>query len=180
DWRGPNNIGYLYVAQNKLGDAKSQFEKALGLSADNAIVNNNLGVIERLNGNNDAAMEYYNKATGAGQEVSENMGIVNIIKGDYAAAVSNYSGVNSFNAALANLLNGNNSIAGTIDGSADKDEALAYYLKAVAGARSGDKDMLVNNLKSAVSKDASLKGKAKRDAEFIKFKDDAEFQAAVN
>ncbi len=180
DWRGPNNIGYLYVAQNNLADAKSQFEKALGLSADNAIVNNNLGVIERLNGNNDAAMEYYNKATGAGQEVSENMGIVNIIKGDYAAAVSNYSGVSSFNAALANLLNGNNSIAGTIDGSADKDEALAYYLKAVAGARSGDKDMLVNNLKSAVSKDASLKDKAKRDAEFIKFKDDAEFQAAVN
>ena len=150
DWRGPNNIGYLYVGQNKIADAKSQFDKAAGLSADNAIVNNNLGVIERLNGNNDAAMEYYNKATGAGKEVSENMGIINIMKGDYASAVSNYSGVNSFNAALANLLNGNNSIAGVIDGSADKDEAKAYYLKAIAGARSGDNDMMINNLKTAV------------------------------
>jgi len=180
DWRGPNNIGYLYVGQNKLADAKAQFDKAISLSADNAIVNNNLGVIERLNGNNNAAMDYYKKASGAGKEVSENMGIINIIQGDYASAVSNYSGVNSFNAALANLLNGNNSIGGIIDGSSDKDEAQAYYLKAIAGARSGDNDMMINNLKTAVSKNAKLKEYAKWDAEFIKFRDNADFQAAVN
>ncbi len=181
DWRGPNNLGYIYITQNKVADAKAQFEKAAGLSANNAIVNNNLGVCERLNGNNDAAMAYYNKAAGAGTtEVNENKGIIYIMKGDYASAKSSYSGVNSFNAALANLLSGNNSIGGIIDGSTDKDEALAYYLKAIAGARSNDKNMLVNNLKSATGKDASLKAKAKTDAEFIKFREDAEFQAAVN
>ena len=180
DWRGPNNLGYVYLTQNKLADAKAEFEKANGLSADNPIINNNLGVIERLNGNLDAAMEYYDKASGAGSEVSENKGIIYIIKGDYASATSSYSGVNSFNAALANVLNGNNDIAGIIDGSDDKDEALSYYLKAVAAARAGDKDMLVNNLKTATSKDAALKAKAKGDAEFIKFREDAEFQAAVN
>lgn len=180
DWRGPNNIGYIYVSQNKVADAKAQFEKAAGLSANNTIVNNNLGVCARLNGNNDAALELYKKAAGAGKEVNENMGIIYIIKGDYASAKSSYSGVNSFNAALANLLAGNNAIAATIDGSNDKDEALSYYLKAIAGARSNDKNMLVNNLKSATAKDAGLKAKAKTDAEFIKFKDDAEFQAAVN
>ncbi|MBI2280609.1 MAG: hypothetical protein HYU68_07965, partial [Bacteroidetes bacterium] len=181
DWRGPNNLGYIYITQNKVADAKAQFEKAAGLSANNAIVNNNLGVCERLNGNNDAAMAFYDKAAGAGTtEVNENKGIIYIMKGDYASAKSSYSGVNSFNAALANLLSGNNSIAGIIDGSTDKDEALAYYLKAIAGARSNDKNMLVNNLKSAIGKDAALKAKAKTDAEFIKFKDDAEFQAAVN
>ena len=78
------------------------------------------------------------------------------------------------------MLNGNNSVDAMIDGSADKDEALSYYLKAIAGARNGDKDMLVNNLKTATSKDASLKAKAQGDAEFIKFREDAEFQAAVN
>jgi tetratricopeptide (TPR) repeat protein len=181
DWRGPNNLGYIYVGQNKIGDAKAQFEKAAGLSPNNAMVNNNLGVCERLNGNNDAAMAFYDKAAGAGTtEVGENKGIIYIMKGDYAAAKSSYAGVNSFNAALANLLSGNNSIGGIIDGSTDKDEALAYYLKAIAGARSNDKNMLVNNLKSATGKDAALKAKAKTDAEFIKFKDDAEFQAAVN
>lgn len=181
DWRGPNNLGYIYITQNKVADAKAQFEKAAGLSANNAMVNNNLGVCERLNGNNDAAMAFYDKAAGAGTtEVNENKGIIYIMKGDYASAKSSYAGVNSFNAALANLLSGNNSIGSIIDGSTDKDEALAYYLKAIAGARANDKNMLVNNLKSATGKDAGLKAKAKTDAEFIKFKDDAEFQAAVN
>ena len=181
DWRGPNNLGFIYIAQNKVADAKAQFEKAAGLSANNAVVNNNLGICERLNGNNDAAMAFYDKAAGAGTtEVSENKGIIYILKGDYASAKSSYSGVNSFNAALANLLSGNNSIGGIIDGSTDKDEALSYYLKAIAGARSNDKNMLVNNLKSATGKDAGLKAKAKTDAEFIKFREDAEFQAAVN
>lgn len=181
DWRGPNNLGFIYIAQNKVADAKAQFEKAAGLSANNAVVNNNLGICERLNGNNDAAMAFYDKAAGAGTtEVNENKGIIYIMKGDYASAKSSYSGVNSFNAALANLLSGNNSIGGIIDGSTDKDEALSYYLKAIAGARSNDKNMLVNNLKSATGKDASFKAKAKTDAEFIKFREDAEFQAAVN
>ena len=180
DWRGANNLGYLYVAQNKIADAKAQFEKADGLSANNPIVKNNLGVCERLNGNVDAAMELYKSAAGAGSEVNENMGIIYIMKGDYASAKSSYSGVNSFNAALANLLSGNNSIGGIIDGSTDKDEALAYYLKAIAGARANDKNALVNNLKTATGKDAGLKAKAKNDAEFIKFREDAEFQSAVN
>lgn len=181
DWRGPNNLGYIYITQNKVADAKAQFEKAASLSANNAMVNNNLGVCERLSGNNDAAMAFYDKAAGAGTtEVNENKGIIYIMRGDYASAKSSYAGVNSFNAALANLLSGNNSIGGIIDGSTDKDEALAYYLKAIAGARANDKNMLVNNLKSATGKDAGLKAKAKTDAEFIKFKDDAEFQAAVN
>ena len=180
DWRGPNNVGYIYLTQNKLAEAKAEFDKANGLSANNPVVQNNLGVIERLNGNLDAAMEYYNNASGAGAEVAQNKGIINIIKGDYADAVSNYSGVNSFNAALAKLMNGDNAVGSVIDGSDDKDEALAYYLKAVAGARSGDNDMMINNLKTSTSKDAALKAKAKGDAEFIKYKDNADFQAAVN
>lgn len=180
DWRGPNNVGFIYVSQNKLADAKAEFDKANGLSANNPIVQNNLGVIERLNGNLDAAMEYYNNASGAGKEVAQNKGIINIIKGDYAAAASNYAGVNSFNAALARLLNGDNAIGKTIDDSDDKEEAVASYLKAIAGARAGDNDMLINNLKTATAKDAALKAKAKGDAEFIKYKDNADFQSAVN
>lgn len=180
DWRGPNNVGYIYLTQNKLAEAKAEFDKANGLSANNPVVQNNLGVIERLNGNLDAAMELYNNASGAGPEVAQNKGIINIIKGNYSDAVSNYSGVNSFNAALAKLMNGDNAVGSVIDGSDDKDEALSYYLKAVAGARSGDNDMMINNLKTATSKDAALKAKAKGDVEFIKYRDNADFQAAVN
>jgi tetratricopeptide (TPR) repeat protein len=180
DWRGPNNVGFIYVSQNKLADAKAEFDKANGLSANNPIIQNNLGVIERLNGNLDAAMEFYNNASGAGAEVAQNKGIINIIQGDYVSASSNYSGVKSFNSALAQLLNGNNGIGEVVDGSDDKEEALSYYLKAIAGARGADNDMMINNLKTATSKDAALKAKAKTDAEFIKFRDNADFQSAVN
>ncbi|GAB4251365.1 MAG: tetratricopeptide repeat protein [Vicingaceae bacterium] len=181
DWRGPNNLGYVYIQQNKLNEAKAEFDKAMSLSADNPIVHNNLGVIERLKGNIAGAEEHYAKASGAGSEVNENMGIVNIIKGKYEDAVSNFSGVNSFNAALANVLQGNTSAAiGMIDGSAEKDDAISYYLKAIIGARNGDNDLMINNLKTAISKDASLKQKAKEDAEFIKYRENADFQAVVN
>jgi len=180
DWRGANNVGFIYLAQNKLDDAKTEFEKADKISPNNSIIQNNLGVVARLQGDLSAAMEYYNNASGAGKEVSENKGIINIIRGDYSSAVSNYSGINSFNAALAKLLNGDNSISSTIDGSSDKEEALSYYLKAISGARGGNNDAMINNLKQATSKDASLKAKARTDAEFIKFRDNADFQSAVN
>ena len=67
----------------------------------------------------------------------------------------------------------------TIDKSSEKEDALSYYLKAIIGARKGNKDMLVNNLRSAISKDPSLKEKAKSDVEFLKYRDDADFKAVV-
>lgn len=181
DWRGYNNLGYVYVMQNKISEARNNFEKANNLATNNAIVKNNLGVCERLSGNLKKAMEYYNAAAGAGSEVNYNKGIVYIIWGDYASAVSSFSGSSTFNAALAQLLNGNPDAAvKTIDNSPDKDSAMGYYLKAIAAARLNNVDMLVNNIKNAVSKDPSLKAKAKEDAEFIKFRNNSEFQAAVN
>ena len=75
------------------------------------------------------------------------------------------------------MLNGNNEGAiKTIDASDEKDLALSYYLKAVAGARSGNKDLTVNNLKTAFSKDAGLKKKAMKDVEFLKMAEDESFK----
>ncbi|MEQ8909072.1 MAG: hypothetical protein RIC95_07760 [Vicingaceae bacterium] len=181
DWRGPNNIGYIYVMQEKLEDAKAEFDKANSLAPNNKVVMNNLGVIARANGDTEKAMEYYNSAKGAGAAVGNNIGYLNMMEGDYQNAVSNYGGVKTFNAALAQTLNKDYQEAvQTIDASPASDQAAGYYLKAVIGARQGDKNMMVSNLKSAIAKDASLKAKAKKDAEFTEYKDDAEFQAAVN
>ena len=52
DWRAANNTGYIYLMQNKLSEATAEFEKADKLSPKNAVVNNNLGVVSRLSGNN--------------------------------------------------------------------------------------------------------------------------------
>lgn len=180
DWRGPNNVGFVHLLNNKVNDAKAEFEKASKITK-NGIVLNNLGVCERLNGNAKGAMDLYKQASGAGPEVGENMGLVYIMWGDYTNAVSGFGSSQTFNAALAQLLNGNlDGALKTIDGSNDKSTAMGHYLKAVIGARKGDNNMVVENLKSATSKDASLKEKAKKDMEFAKLKNNAEFQAAVN
>lgn len=181
DWRGPNNIGYIYVQQNKLEDAKSQFDKANTLEPNNPVVNNNLGVYERSQGNDEKAMEYYASAANAGPEVGANLGYLQLRGGDYATASSSYGETKTFNAALAQTLNKDYQTAmQTLDASPDATTARGYYLKAVIGARMNDANIVTTNLKSATSQDASLKAKAKTDAEFEEYRDNAEFQAAVN
>jgi tetratricopeptide (TPR) repeat protein len=181
DWRTSNNVGMVYLMQNKLNDAEAEFKKADGMSANNPIIKNNLGIVARWKGDRKAAMEMYKSASAAGPEVSYNMGIIEIQNGNYAAAVADFGSNNSFNAALAKLLNGNTEGAmSTIDNSTEKDAALSFYLKAIAGARQGKADVMNNNLKVAIQKDASFKQMAKDDAEFIKFRDNADFKAMTN
>jgi len=179
DWRCSNNIGYGNIMLNKSADAKTALDKAKGLNADAPAVNNNLGILARWSGERVKAMDYYNKA-GSGSEVSHNKGIVNIRDGKYGDAVGNFGSENSFNSALAKVLAGNGDDAlSTLDASPEKDDALSYYLKAIVGARKGTADLLITNLKTAISKDASFKNKAKEDLEFFKFRDNADFKALV-
>lgn len=180
DWRGHNNVGYVYVLENKIAEAKAEFEKAANASASEKVVMNNMGVVTRLMGDRKKAMEYYEKGKGAGAEVNYNIGILNIMSGDYEDASSNMSGFNTFNTALAQLLNGNNDGAlNTIEASDAKATAEGYYLKAIIGARTSNNEMVANNLKAAIEKDASLKEKASRDAEFITARQDATVSALL-
>ncbi len=169
DWRTHNNVGYLYLLQNKLAEAETQFNKANSVE-NTPVVNNNLGVIARLNGDRAMAAEYYDKANGAGKDVNYNKGIVNIKDGDYEDAVSNLSGFDSFNTALAQYLNGDADAAmSTLENSEEGKTAEGYYLKAVIGASQDNKELVMSNLKTAVSKDASMKQQAMNDVSFSKY-----------
>jgi tetratricopeptide (TPR) repeat protein len=180
DWRAINNAGCIYLMQNKVNDAETQFNTAAKVDAKNTTVKNNQGIVARWKGDRKKAMEIYKEAAGAGPEVNYNMGIIDIMDGNYASAVSNFGTYNAFNMALAKVLNGSPDAAvQVIDASDDKDSALGYYLKAIIGARTGKADMAVNNLKTAIGKDASYKEKARDDAEFLKIKDNAEYKALV-
>jgi tetratricopeptide (TPR) repeat protein len=168
DWRGHNNEGYVYFLQNKIVNAEQSFKNANSKSANNPVIMNNMGIVTRLKGDRRMAMDYYKKASGAGNEVNYNMGIVNIMDGNYNAAVANMSSYQTLNLALAQILDGKNDAAkSTIAASEDKDSAQAYYLKAIIGARTGDQDMVMQNLKMAIQKDGGLKTKAMKDVEFI-------------
>lgn len=181
DWRGHNNMGYVYVLQNKMADAEAAFNKAAAASANNPVVENNLGIVAIKKGDRAGAAAHYSAASSAGPEASYNMGAINIMNGKYSQAVSNYGSETTFNAALAKLLNLDAAGAlSTVEASKDNNSAMGYYLKAVIQARKNDAAATVNNLKSAFEKDGSLKAKAAEDREFLKFKDNADFKAAVN
>jgi Flp pilus assembly protein TadD len=181
DWRTSNNLGVALLMNNKVAEATEAFKRAESKAASNPIVMNHLGIIAAKAGDRKAAMEYYDKANGAGSEVNYNKGIMNVRDGKYSDAVSNFGDNKGFNKALAELLNGNaGAVATTLDNSNEKDMAMASYLKAVAAARNSNTADVISNLKTAIEKDGSLKAAAKDDAEFIKLRDNADFKALAN
>jgi tetratricopeptide (TPR) repeat protein len=181
DWRSSNNLGVAYLMNNKVDDAKAAFDRASKNANGNAIVMNNTGIIYSKQGDRKTAMDYYNKASGAGDEVNYNKGILNIRDGKYTDAVTNFGNYKGFNLALAQLLNGNpESVAGTIDASNEKDMAMSFYLKAIASSRKGDATGGLAFLKTAIEKDASLKAAAKDDCEFLKWRENADFKSLTN
>ena len=169
DHRAVNNIGAVYYQQNKLAEAKAEFEKANSIK-DNAISKNNLAAIAGTQGDRKKTQELLKQAGGAGEEVKYNQAILDILDGKYGSAVSNAGGEASFNKALAQLLNGDAATAvKTINNSADAESGQGYYLKAIAAARQNNANDVISNIEKAIAKDASWKAKYERDREFLKY-----------
>lgn len=171
DYRGANNVGYIYMLQNKMNEAEAQFIKSNEIQ-QNPFATNNLGVIARLKGDRKKAMEHFQNATAAGPEVSYNMGLINIQNGDYQSAIGNMGSENSFNAALAKMLNGNAQGAKTtLEAAPEKDTAMGQYLMAIFGARLADGNLVKSSLQAAYAQDGSLRDKASKDLEFRDYRD---------
>jgi tetratricopeptide (TPR) repeat protein len=170
DWRGANNIGVIYAYQNNLGEAQTYFEAAKNLE-ENATTINNLGYIYLANGNTEKAKEYFNSAakSSSSDAVNYNLGVISIMEGKYSEAVKYFGGSKTFNASLAQLLDKDTNAGLNTIKSVVSEEAYAYYLKAIFGARTDNTTMLFDNLKTAVDKDASVKDYAKKDMEFFKY-----------
>ena len=176
DWRSTNNVGYIYYLKGDLDEAGVNFEKA-NVAEENATTTNNIGAVAHMKGDNERAMELFT-AAGSGSECKYNQGLLNIQQGLYEEAVNNMGDNKTFNVALATLLSGDaEGSSQVIDASNTSDEAISYYLKAIIGARTNNSAMLLDNLKIAFEKDSALKDKAKRDREFIKFFENADFLA---
>ena len=175
DWRGFNDAGMVQFEMGNIAAAQSNFNKANSMSANNPVVQNNLGAVALKNGDLKQAEVYFGAATGAGQEVNYNKGIVAIKSGDYAAAVNYFGQCNCVNAALANVLAGNNNEALKKLNAENKECPMSYYLKAVIGARTNDATAVIENLKKACSLDASFKQLAATDMEFVKFFENNDF-----
>ncbi len=179
DWRGFNDAGMVLFEMGKVNNAKADFQKADQLSANNKVVKNNLGAVALKNGNIKEAEVLFGAAAGAGDEVNYNKGIIAIMKGDYKTAVSLFGKCNCTNAALANLLAGNNSEAAKKLAANESACPMVPYLKAVVAARNNDANGVLSNLKAACAKDVKLKKMAATDMEFAKWFENSDFQAIV-
>lgn len=178
-FRAWNNLGYANMMLKNLIDAKANFDKANELKANDPIITNNLGVIALLNGDKENAQKLFLSATDAGNSVDYNLGIIKIMDGEYEAAVNYFQNHTTFNTALAMLLAGkNDSAMKTID-AVEGDNAMNYYLKAVIAARIGNEGVVLENLKTAIEKDNTLKELAKTDLEFRTFLANEVFKALV-
>jgi Flp pilus assembly protein TadD len=178
DWRGPNNEGFIYWEKNDVNNAKFAFEKAKSLDA-NSFVLNNLGAAELATGNVKAAKEYFMAALGSNNKVAYNLALINVKEAKYSEAVTNLGECTNFNAALANLLNGDAKKAATLLENKESKTGMDYYLLAVVAARQGNSDKVYGNLKTALNQDASLAKKAKTDLEFYKLFETNEFKEIV-
>lgn len=177
DWRAYNNAAVSAATQGKWDVAEEELRKAEKVAPSEKIILANLGKVYWQKGDRKKAEEYFDKAAGFA-DADQAKGTILILRGKYNEAVTKFGSANTFNAALAKLLAGKpGDVESTLNGGADKDKALADYLKAIAAARQGNKEKAMTNLKAAIAKDASLRAKAKDDAEFIKYRQDSDFQS---
>lgn len=178
-FRAFNNLGYVYIQQGNLADAKVALEKANELKEGDAIITNNLGVIALMEGDKETAKTHFLNSTDAGNAVDYNLGIINIMDGEYEAAVNYFQNHKTFNTALAMLLAGKNDTANKTIDVVEKDCAMNYYLKAVINARIGDEAAVMNSLRTAIEKKAELKEMVKTDLEFRNYFENETFKTIV-
>lgn len=177
DLRAHNNVGYINIAKGNVAEAKTALEAAAALDANNAIVKNNLGCVAMLEGNLTEAESLFVGASNAGTAVKYNLGILSIVNNKYPAAVEYLAGTDSFNQGLAMLLTNKNDAAKNTFQKVD--EAKAFYGLAIVGARIGDEKMVLDNLRTAIGKDASLKERVVKDLEFVKYFQNDAFMALL-
>ena len=86
----------------------------------------------------------------------------------------------TFNKALAQLLQGNLTDSEATLSSSEDNEADAIYLSAIMAARAGSGvSDVVAKLAMAIEGDNTLKAKAAKDREFVKFFNDEAFKSTV-
>lgn len=172
--RGYNNAAYLHLMNKDAAAAKAALDK---IPTDQKIpaVTNNRGCVALLEGNYDEAEKLFTEAADAGNEVKYNLGIIAILKNQYPAAAEYFAGTDSFNQGLALLLNGK--VDAAKNTFAKVETAKGYYGRAIVGARMSEEATVLDNLRTAIGKDAKLKDRAKDDVEFRNFFQNEAFKA---
>jgi tetratricopeptide (TPR) repeat protein len=200
-WNAHANLAAVYVAQamenpanaeTLAANAETQVDLA-NTKEPSAAAYITAASVYLMQGNMEKATDALSKAASMNPSADNTNGMkgvqgaIQISRGEYSDASASLSGAiesadNLFNKGLAYLLNEDADNAISAFGEAvalESDYALAYYGMAVANARKGDGAKVAENLKMAISNDASLKEAAANDLEFQSFVADAAFMDAI-
>jgi len=167
DWRGYNNIACMYLAKGNFSEAMTYLEKAEELGGGTSDVLTNKGIIAARKGQLSKAQKLFNDAN----TTENNQAVLDVRQGEYTKAARFYKNGKSFNATLAQLLNGKNSA------NCNENTAACNYLNAIANARSGNNDAAISSLTNAINTDASYKLEAVKDLEFVNLRTNETFIA---
>ena len=178
DYRAYNNLGVIAYSQGDYNKAASYFAKAANANSSAPEVKLNMGYLELIEGNVEAADSYITLGVDS-KAGNEALGNLYIAQGDYARAASLLEGVNTNSAALAQLLNKNYSAARKTIEKIENPDATTHYIKAVLGARTSNVAFIYDGLKEAIKLDSSLAKKAATDLEFVKYLGDSTFMNIV-
>lgn len=167
DYRAFNNLGELAFAAGDFKTAETNFKKALSIK-DAPEVNTNMGLLCLAQNNPAEAAKYFAKG-GDTQENKEALGNMYIAQGQYERALANLKGSNTNGEALAMIMTNDYTGAKRVLSAVKDADANTSYLAAVVAARTNDAAAVAQNLKKAISQDASMKAKALKDLEFVKY-----------
>lgn len=168
DFRSFNNLGVTQYVAGDYEGAKANFEHALRLNPQEKESELNLGLISMLNGKYNQAYEKFGLA-GNLPEAGDALGLYYLSQGNLPAAVTSFGDTKSNNAALAQLLSKDYTKARSTLTSIATPDATTYYLLAVIGARTGNENSVVSNLRQAVRLNPKMLQRAKNDLEFSKY-----------
>ena len=153
-----NNLGVAYAEAGEGAKAAEAFAKAVNAGGNAAEINNNLALVNLMNGNTEAAKAYTANAS------KEAKALAAAAEGNYAQAQSEIS---AYNAAVAATMNADYTAAKQFI--ANDATAEADYLRAVIATKQGDMAAATAELKSAIAKDASYAERCKKDVNLRKY-----------
>lgn len=177
NWQLLNDLAVMAINDKEYDKAKKLLEAAMVLEQD-AAVNNNMGVVHARKGDTSGATQYFDRAK-IRKEALYNMGLVLMQNGQYAKAIPYLKADPNVNLAYAQLMNNENRAAWDTFHRVKMQNAMDYYLKAVAAARLKNPQGMAVALEKAVRMQPDLKDWAATDISFYPYRGDPVFLQIV-
>lgn len=168
DYRGFNNLGMVLYEQGDYDAAMASFKKAARIAPDAPESQMNQGLVALVNDDWRAANTSFGRAAGL-EDLGPALGVLYLKQGDVKGAVKAFGADKSNNAALAQILDRDYAKAKSTLAAVPNPDATTYYLMAILGARTGNEQMLISNLRQAVKLNPELGRKATNDLEFSRY-----------